>query len=104
MAVVVLPKPNVSVTGDWVSLKPPVAAWTGTGTMTEIPVTRLMDTPELVMDEFDFTQQPGGGTWPDWAPFDLKPDANHTQWSLALRRSASDIEDMAIVVWLRAGS
>jgi hypothetical protein len=100
---VVLPKPNVTITGDWVSLKPPLAAWTGMGSMTELPVTRLVETAELVMDEFDFTQQPGGGTWPDWTPSDVKPDANHTQWSLALQRSAADIDDMAIVVWLRAG-
>jgi hypothetical protein len=105
VTVVVLPKPNVSVTGNWVSLKPPAVAWIPTDRdMTELPFTRprLLETAELVMDDFDFTQQAGGET--DWTPFDQQPNANHTQWSLALQRSATDFNDMAIVVWLRLGS
>ncbi len=104
VTVVVQPSPNVAVNGDWVSLKPPAAAWLTKDAMTDLPVTRVMETAELVTDEFDFTQQPGGEAWTDWTPFDLQPDANHTQWSLALQRSATDINDMAIVVWLRVGS
>jgi len=72
--------------------------------MTELPFTRLLETAELVMDDFDFTQPVGGEASMDWTPFELQPDAKHTQWSLALQRPATYINDMAIVVWLRVGS
>ena len=105
VTVVVLPKPNLPVTGDWVSLRPPAAAWIPIDRdMTGLPFTRLMETAELVMDEFDFTQEAGGGAWLDWTPFDLTAADDHTKWSLALQRSAADINDMAIVVWLRVGT
>ena len=105
MAIVILPAVGSVLAGNWVEVRPPRNAWTPTtDTMPVLPLGRVVESAQLIVEEFDFYQRPGGGAWTDWRSPSVQADENHAAWQLALRRQADDFADLVIVVWLQVGA
>lgn len=105
MAIVIVPAAGSVLAGDWVEVRPPRDAWTPTtGTMPVLPLGRVVESAQLIVEEFDFHHRSGGGAWTDWRSPSIQADESHAAWQLALCRQADDFADLAIVVWFQVGA
>jgi hypothetical protein len=105
MAIVISPAVGSVLAGNWVEVRPPRNAWTPTtATMPVLPLGRVVESAQLIVEEFDFHQRAGGGAWTDWRSPNVQADENHAAWQLALRRQADNFADLAIVVWFQVGA